>query len=516
MAEQAARPSPFRFRFWGNPTPAPQRPPAPPQPAIPAQRPVFRPFTSPLQPQPQMPRPQAPPPAAPPSRPVATALPQPQFVSPIATSPPTSQPMPPASQTLSKDTPQTETQSLEKTTNQTTEVESQSTPNVAPSLDIPITRAIADTTEGEKEKLKTDSERKTEAAEDGRKPETETRAEAAQEKKPETETRAEAAEEEKWKTMVETKPEALKDELSKTEEETKPEATEEEKPKMELVETKREAIEDELETESETKLDATEGGELIEEPKASAKEIQKEQGDGESISYAESGSKTQSSTDQLTTDQKDVTSSNSDGKATETLISSDPNERIAASETGASDSTSQATLNKSTQEDVATITDEQDADLVKQPEGERASHAAEGSMSEGHNSVNQEGAVLFRRGSDHNKDEGPPVINSNGEGGSEGKMYHLRNGTKPFPAIINSNFQTFNNSIVFKSSYKENSPGVHLVVYSNPIDPVDPKKTWETLVAHKAEMETTPVQNLMYEPDASLRGIAVEYGVSEA
>ncbi|XXG89019.1 hypothetical protein AAC387_Pa12g1123 [Persea americana] len=28
MAEQAARPSPFRFRFWANPAPAPQRPSA--------------------------------------------------------------------------------------------------------------------------------------------------------------------------------------------------------------------------------------------------------------------------------------------------------------------------------------------------------------------------------------------------------------------------------------------------------------------------------------------------------
>ncbi|KAJ8616131.1 hypothetical protein MRB53_035503 [Persea americana] len=64
MAEQAARPSPFRFRFWANPAPAPQRPPALPQPEIPAQRPLFRPFNSPLQPQPQMPRPRAPPPAA--------------------------------------------------------------------------------------------------------------------------------------------------------------------------------------------------------------------------------------------------------------------------------------------------------------------------------------------------------------------------------------------------------------------------------------------------------------------
>lgn len=509
MAGQTGRTSPF-FQFWANlAAPTPRAPAPQPQPTVPTQRPLFRPF-APLQ---QMPRPQTPPPAAYPVRPVASTFFTPRPASPVVSqpqegtpekiSPTTSQPpvlaqtMPPVSQTLPKDPLQTEeTRGLQKP-----EETREDQPKVASDFfqDIPIMRLKseigAETTEVEKPKTD-DSEIKTEAAED---------------KKPETETRAEAAEDEKLESKAETTPEPFKGEKPKSEEaETKSEAAKDEKPKEtkpeatadEKLETKRETIEDESKIKSETELEAAEKEIPATKPTASPKAQP-------TTEMATMG------TDQTAIDQKDVTSSTSDGKPTETPISPDPNEGIAFSETGAGDSTSQATSNVSAQEDVSATADEQGAGDVKQSRDEHPSSdvildAAGGSMTAGQDGVNL-GAELVLKGKNLNKDE-VILIKNDGDWGQERRVHQSRNGFKRFPVLINSNLQAINNSIVFKGSYREKDPGVNLLIYGHPADPDDPKKNGKTLEAHKAEMETTSAQNLVYEPNVMIdsKGIVIE------
>ena len=64
----------------------------------------------------------------------------------------------------------------------------------------------------------------------------------------------------------------------------------------------------------------------------------------------------------------------------------------------------------------------------------------------------------------------------------------------------------------------ERNPGVHMVHYRNPIEPVMQRKEKENLQTHKAEVTSTPAERLAYAPTIRrrcLRGLLMESSDSD-
>ncbi|XP_024969760.1 proteoglycan 4-like [Cynara cardunculus var. scolymus] len=103
-----------------------------------------------------------------------------------------------------------------------------------------------------------------------------------------------------------------------------------------------------------------------------------------------------------------------------------------------------------------------------------------------------------------------PAIN--GEGNSNGRDSES-NENEETKAIVNSNIQGINNSMMFNSSVTDRNPGVHLGFFHNIANNNDSKmENRGSMETHKAEANITPQQTLVYDPTIGrcLEGVSME------
>ncbi|KAI3521973.1 hypothetical protein L1887_11450 [Cichorium endivia] len=131
-------------------------------------------------------------------------------------------------------------------------------------------------------------------------------------------------------------------------------------------------------------------------------------------------------------------------------------------------------------------------------------------------------------GSDPNKREAPINIQRsykldsaiNGEGTSNGEKSQKDSRSsedQETKAIVNSNIQGINNSIMFNSSVTERNPGVHLA-FSRTLANMDSKiENTEPMEIYKAEADISPSETVVYDPtiERSLGGFFMESMDSE-
>ncbi|KAL4584307.1 hypothetical protein LXL04_008903 [Taraxacum kok-saghyz] len=125
-------------------------------------------------------------------------------------------------------------------------------------------------------------------------------------------------------------------------------------------------------------------------------------------------------------------------------------------------------------------------------------------------------------GPDANKRVGPIDIHRgykldaiiNGEGSSNGKKSQRDSKAsedQESKAIVNSNIQGVNNSIMFNSSVTERNPGVHLSFSRTLANTDSMMENTEAMEMYKAEVDITPPDTLVYDP--TLEMVTGEYEI---
>ncbi|XP_009616925.2 flocculation protein FLO11-like [Nicotiana tomentosiformis] len=136
------------------------------------------------------------------------------------------------------------------------------------------------------------------------------------------------------------------------------------------------------------------------------------------------------------------------------------------------------------------------------------------SMQLGSDSSRKEGAIHIRRGYKLNPDESADAT-TDAEGNSVGRRPKDARivDDQEIEAYLNCNVQGMNNSITFDSAIEAKNPGIHMLFYCMPSEPIRSSERTGPFEAHKAEFNVTPAQKLTYEPKIRrrcLKGLFLE------
>ncbi|KAJ4966840.1 hypothetical protein NE237_018689 [Protea cynaroides] len=125
-------------------------------------------------------------------------------------------------------------------------------------------------------------------------------------------------------------------------------------------------------------------------------------------------------------------------------------------------------------------------------------------MHVGNELAKREGSVHIHRGYKLNQNDNTETTTDE-EGSSQRRMEDQKTGEDTAtPACINSNVQSFNNSIILNSSFGERNPGVHFLSHK-PKESINTKEKRSKKASSKPEFNENPAQKLPNEPTVRRR-----------